>query len=51
MGLGSAQQVSLREVRAAAERWQAMVRANMDPIKERERQLRQAARNLHTLRV
>jgi integrase len=50
MGLGSAQEVSLREARTTAERWRAMVRLNLDPIKERERQHREAARNLHSLR-
>lgn len=38
MGLGSAIEVSLKEARTSAERWRAMVRANIDPIKERERQ-------------
>lgn len=50
MGLGSAAAVSLKEARLAAERWRATVRANLDPIKERERQRREAARNLHSLR-
>ncbi len=40
----------LKEARAAAERWRAMVRANLDPIKERERQRREAGRSLLTLR-
>jgi hypothetical protein len=49
MGLGSAGEVSLKEAREAAERWRGSVRANLDPIKERERQRREAARNLHCL--
>ncbi len=50
MGLGSATDVSLKEARDAAERWRAMVRAGLDPIKERERQRREAARNFHYLK-
>lgn len=50
IGLGSATDVSLKEARDAAERWRAMVRAGLDPIKERERQRREAARNLHYLK-
>lgn len=49
MGLGSAAAVTLREARAAAERWRAAVRDGVDPIKERERLKREAARNLHLL--
>ncbi|WP_080250989.1 tyrosine-type recombinase/integrase [Brucella abortus] len=50
MGLGSALEVSLKEAREAAEKWRAMVRSNIDPIKERERQKREASRNLHLLK-
>ncbi|MNV22676.1 Prophage CP4-57 integrase [compost metagenome] len=50
MGLGSAADVSLKEAREAAERWRAVTRASLDPIKERERQLREAARKLHLLK-
>ncbi len=50
MGLGSALEVSLKEAREAAEKWRAMVRSNIDPIKERERQKREAAHNLHLLK-
>jgi integrase len=50
MGLGSAGDVSLKEARDAAERWRGMVRANLDPIKERERQRRKAANDLHLLK-
>ncbi|ACP23929.1 phage integrase-like protein contains catalytic core domain [Sinorhizobium fredii NGR234] len=49
MGLGSASDVSLKEAREAAERWRALVRSGLDPIKERQRQRREAARNLHCL--
>lgn len=50
MGLGSGSEVSLREAREAAERGRMMVRSNLDPIKERDRLRREAARNIHYLR-
>lgn len=50
MGLGSIAEVSLKEAREAADKWRAVVRAGGDPIKERERQKREAARNLHLLK-
>lgn len=50
MGLGSASEVSLKEARMSADRWRAVVREGNDPIKERERQRRDAARNIHSLR-
>ncbi|WP_247077430.1 site-specific integrase [Pseudohalocynthiibacter sp. F2068] len=49
MGLGSLSAVSLKEARQAAEKWRAIVRDGKDPIKERERQRREAARERHTL--
>ena len=49
MGLGSITDVSLKEARESAEKWRAVVRADKDPIKERERDRREAARNLHIL--
>ncbi|WP_024588148.1 site-specific integrase [Aliihoeflea sp. 2WW] len=49
MGLGAAGAVSLKEAREAAERWRAVVRSDKDPIKERERQRRADARNIHLL--
>jgi integrase len=49
MGLGSAVDVSLKEAREAAAQWRGVVRAGGDPIKERQRQRREAARNLHLL--
>lgn len=50
MGLGSFSDVTLKEAREAAEKWRALVRSNVDPIKERERQKRDAAKKLHLLR-
>jgi integrase len=50
MGLGAAMLVSLREAREHADRHRATVRAGRDPIKERERERRQAGRNLHVLK-
>jgi integrase len=50
MGLGSISDVGLKEARNAAEKWRATVRAGNDPIKERERAKREAARNLHMLK-
>ena len=49
MGLGNLQSVSLKKAREAAERWRAVVRDGKDPIKERERERRQAARKDHSL--
>ncbi|TNM66468.1 tyrosine-type recombinase/integrase [Aliirhizobium smilacinae] len=50
MGLGSFSEVSLKEAREAADRWRAVTRSNVDPIKERERQRREAAKKLHILK-
>lgn len=49
MGLGSFTEVSLKEARSAAERWRAVLRDGKDPIKERNRQRREAAKADHTL--
>lgn len=49
MGLGRLSDVSLKEAREAADRWRALVRAGKDPIKERERMRREAAKEDHTL--
>lgn len=49
MGLGSAIDVSLKEARATADKWRAFARQGIDPIKERERQGREAAKADHTL--
>ncbi|WP_244651213.1 tyrosine-type recombinase/integrase [Rhizobium sp. CFBP 8762] len=50
MGLGSISEVSLKQARDAAERWRGVTRDNLDPIKERVRLKREAARNLHLLK-
>lgn len=50
MGLGSIHYVSLKEVRQTAERWRAQLRNGNDPIKQREKEKREAARNLHLLK-
>src|SRR6056297_346496 len=49
MGLGSFPAVSLKGAREEAEKWRGYVRRGLDPIKERERERRAAARNLHLL--
>lgn len=49
MGLGSSAEVPLKEAREGAERSRAIVRANLDPIKERDRLKREAASKLHLL--
>lgn len=50
MGLGSLSDVSLKDARQEADRWRAMVRQGVDPIKERQRQKRESARNRHLLK-
>ncbi|MES0016162.1 integrase arm-type DNA-binding domain-containing protein [Mesorhizobium sp. M0036] len=50
MGLGSIADVGLAEARKSADKWRTTVRAGGDPIKERVRQKREAARNLHLLK-
>lgn len=50
MGLGSAADVSLKEARTAADRARLIIRNGKDPIKERERERREAARNIHLLK-
>lgn len=50
MGLGSISDVSLKEAREAADKWRTVKRSNVDPIKERERQRREAAKKLHILK-
>lgn len=49
MGLGAYPDVSLKEAREAADAARAIVRKRLDPIKERERARRAAARNIHML--
>ncbi|MEL7459932.1 MAG: integrase arm-type DNA-binding domain-containing protein [Pseudomonadota bacterium] len=50
MGLGAFPQVPLKEARATAEHWRAIARQGRDPIKERQRQKREAERQMHLLR-
>lgn len=50
MGLGSVSLVSLKEAREAASECRKVVHAGMDPIKERARQRREAARKIHLLK-
>lgn len=50
MGLGTYPEVSLKEAREAATKWQTIARQGLDPIKERQRERRQAERNMHLLR-
>lgn len=49
MGLGRLADVSLKDAREAANEWRALARQGTDPIKERERRRRQAAKEDHTL--
>ncbi len=49
MGLGGVQNVSLKEARSEAEKWRSVARQNKDPIKEREKLRREAARADHRL--
>lgn len=51
MGLGRYPDVSLSEAREEAEKWRAVVRQGKDAIKERERQRRDAERNMNFLSV
>ncbi len=50
MGLGTAQSVSLKEVSQTTGRWRAELRNGNDPIKQREKEKREAAGNLHLLK-
>lgn len=50
MGLGAAGDVSLKEARDVADRWRGVLRSGKDPIKEREREKREAARELRLLK-
>lgn len=49
MGLGGIQSVSLKEARELAAQYRAMAAKDIDPIKQREHERREAARNLHML--
>lgn len=50
MGLGVYPTVTLAQARQEAEKWRAVVREGHDPIKERQRQRREAEKQLHILR-
>lgn len=50
MGLGSIADVSLQSAREKANSWRTVAKEGRDPIKERERQKRDAIRNLHILK-
>lgn len=49
MGLGRYPDRSLKEARDEADKWRAVTRQGKDAIKERERQRREAERNMHIL--
>lgn len=51
MGLGAFPTVGLAAARDMADRWRAVAASGRDPIKEREREAREAARADNTLRV
>uniref|UniRef100_UPI0035D0D92E tyrosine-type recombinase/integrase n=1 Tax=Bartonella sp. CL63NXGY TaxID=3243538 RepID=UPI0035D0D92E len=50
MGLGALRDVSLKQARELATRWRSVLREGRDPIKEREKQKREAISNLHYLK-
>lgn len=50
MGLGGIADISLKDARSKAEQWRNTARDGVDPIKERERLRRVAARNMHLLK-
>lgn len=50
MGLGAIAEVSLKEAREGAERWRAVIRSGLDPITQREKRRREAAKRLHLLK-
>ena len=49
MGLGSMEDRTLRQVREEADRWRAVAKSGLDPIREREKERREAVRNQHLL--
>ena len=49
MGLGSVRDISLKEARELSDKWRSIAKQDKDPIKERERERREAARERHTL--
>ncbi len=50
MGLGALRDVSLKQARELATGWRSVLREGRDPIKEREKQKREAISNLHYLK-
>ncbi|WP_273723002.1 site-specific integrase [Bartonella sp. AU18XJBT] len=50
MVLGALRDVSLKQAREGAMQWRAVLREGRDPIKEREKQKREAISNLHYLK-
>ncbi|WP_375681247.1 tyrosine-type recombinase/integrase [Bartonella sp. AP60NXGY] len=50
MGLGALRDVSLKQARELATGWRSVLREGRDPIKERDKQKREAMRNLHYLK-
>ncbi|QTN34844.1 tyrosine-type recombinase/integrase [Cognatishimia activa] len=49
MGLGSPPTISLKHARQEAQRWRSFAKSGVDPIKQREKERREAERNLHIL--
>jgi len=49
MGLGAYPDVSLQNARLVSGKWSEVAQQGLDPIKERERERREAARNIHLL--
>lgn len=49
MGLGGYPDVSLKAAREEAQKWRSIAKAGRDPIKQREKERREAERNLHIL--
>ncbi|EJF85293.1 tyrosine-type recombinase/integrase [Bartonella rattimassiliensis] len=50
MGLGALRDVSLKQARELANQWRSVLREGRDPIKERNKQKREAISNLHYLK-
>ncbi|EJF94354.1 hypothetical protein ME9_01275 [Bartonella taylorii 8TBB] len=50
MGLGALRNVSLKKARELANQWRSVLHDGRDPIKEREKQKREAISNLHYLK-
>ncbi len=50
MGLGALRDVSLKQARELANQWRSVLHEGRDPIKEREKQKREAISNLHYLK-